>query len=116
MKYLKSLILLLIPLAGFGQHTYWQQHADYTMDLVMDVESFQFSGTQKLTYTNNSPDTLDRVFYHMYFNAFQPKSEMDIRLQSIKDPDRRMYVDGASKIADLKDNEIGFLRATAMDQ
>jgi len=82
----------------------------------MDVESFQFTGAQKLIYTNNSPDTLDRVFYHMYFNAFQPKSEMDVRLQHIKDPDSRMFVDGKSRIAELKENEIGFLRATAMDQ
>ena len=86
------------------------------MDVVMDVESFQFTGAQKLIYTNNSPDTLDRVFYHMYFNAFQPKSEMDVRLQHIKDPDSRMFVDGKSRIAELKENEIGFLRATAMDQ
>jgi len=114
--YLKSLFFLLIPLVGISQHNYWQQHVNYSMDVVMDVESFQFTGTQKLIYTNNSPDTLDRVFYHMYFNAFQPKSEMDVRLQHIKDPDSRMFVDGKSRIADLKENEIGFLRATAMDQ
>jgi len=115
-KYLRSLFLLLIPLAGLSQHTYWQQHANYVMDVVMDVESNQYTGSQKLTYTNNSPDTLDRVFYHMYFNAFQPNSEMDVRLQHVEDPDSRMYVNGKSRIADLKENEIGYLRASVMDQ
>ena len=71
---------------------YWQQHVDYTMDVDVDVEKFQYSGTQKLVYTNNSPDDLNNVYYHLYYNAFQPGSEMDARLQSIGDPDGRMVV------------------------
>lgn len=103
-------------LSAQGNHSYWQQHVDYTMDVKMDVESFRYSGTQKLVYTNNSPDTLSRVFYHMYFNAFQPGSEMDLRLQSIEDPDRRMFRDGKSRIAGLGPDEIGYLRATELKQ
>ena len=52
--------------------TYWQQHVDYTMEVDMNVKNFRYTGTQELVYTNNSPDTLHRVFYHLYFNAFQP--------------------------------------------
>jgi len=95
---------------------YWQQHVDYTMMLSMDVENYRYSGSQKLIYTNNSPDTLYNVFYHMYFNAFQPGSEMDIRLQNIKDPDGRMYVDGKSRIANLTQEEIGYLHASSLQQ
>ena len=98
------------------QGSYWQQHVDYKMAVDVNVEDYTYSGTQQLTYTNNSPETLKRVFYHMYFNAFQPGSEMDMRLQDIEDPDRRMYVDGKSRIADLKPDEIGFLRATSLKQ
>ncbi|MDX1315248.1 MAG: M1 family metallopeptidase, partial [Eudoraea sp.] len=98
------------------QSGYWQQHVDYKMDVSVNVDDFTFSGTQKLTYTNNSPETLKRVFYHMYFNAFQPGSEMDMRLQQIADPDRRMVSDGKSRIADLKPDEIGYLRATSLLQ
>ncbi len=95
---------------------YWQQHVDYAMDVSMDVETYRFNGFQHLIYTNNSPDTLNRVFYHMYFNAFQPGSEMDMRLQSIKDPDSRMVEAGNSRIAALGPEEIGCLKASSLKQ
>lgn len=82
----------------------------------MDVETYRYTGTQKLVYTNNSPDTLRRVFYHMYFNAFQPGSEMDMRLQNIQDPDGRMMDGGESRIAVLKPEEAGFLRSGSLTQ
>ncbi|GGD50325.1 M1 family metallopeptidase [Muriicola marianensis] len=109
----------LVFLNGYaqGNHTYWQQAVDYTMDVNMDVETYRYTGKQKLVYTNNSPDLLNRVYYHMYFNAFQPGSEMDMRLQSITDPDRRMVDEnGNSRIAALSPDEIGYLRATALTQ
>ncbi len=111
-------ITLLCATLGFGQgnHAYWQQHVDYQMEVDMDVETYRYGGTQTLVYTNNSPDTLSRVFYHMYFNAFQPGSEMDMRLQSIEDPDGRMMENGKSRIAALSPDEIGFLRATSLQQ
>ena len=94
---MKNLFLLLIALSTsvYAQHNnpnpgYWQQHVDYKMDVHMNVENYTYTGTQELTYTNNSPDTLQRVFYHLYFNAFQPGSEMDARLTTIEDPDKRM--------------------------
>lgn len=115
---MKVLMLVLPVFAGLlnaqNNTSYWQQNADYTMEVNMDVETYQYSGTQELVYTNNSPDTLRRVFYHMYFNAFQPGSEMDMRLQSIKDPDGRMMEGGDSRIAALKPEETGFLRAVSL--
>ncbi len=95
---------------------YWQQHVAYTMDVSVDVKTHQYAGTQELIYTNNSPDTLTRVYYHLFFNAFQPGSEMDIRLQHIEDPDDRMMANKKSRIASLKPEEIGFLRVTALQQ
>lgn len=96
--------------------SYWQQHVDYTMEVDMNVENYQYTGTQTLVYTNNSPDVLDKVYYHLYFNAFQPNSEMDARLNSIADPDGRMYVDGKSRITALQPNEIGYLYAKNLKQ
>jgi len=91
---------------------YWQQHVDYTMDIAMDVSNYQYKGTQKLVYTNNSPDTLKHVYYHLYFNAFQPNSEMDIRSRSIEDPDGRVK----DRISKLKPDEIGYIKVKSLKQ
>src|SRR5882757_967914 len=79
---MQKAFLLLLLCGGFAaqaQPDRWQQHVKYTMDVNMDVNTNRFTGRQKLDYTNNSPDTLDRVFYHLYWNAFQPLSMMDER-------------------------------------
>ena len=94
------------------QSTYWQQHVDYKMDIDMDVKSYQYKGKQTLVYTNNSPDVLGRVYYHLYFNAFQPGSEMDVRSRTIADPDRRV----GDRISKLKPNEIGYIKVNSLKQ
>ncbi len=91
---------------------YWQQKVKYTMDIDMDVNKYQYKGTQKIVYTNNSPDDLERVFYHLYFNAFQPGSQMDVRSLNIADPDRRV----GDRISKLKPNEIGYIKVNSLKQ
>lgn len=90
----------------------WQQKVNYEMEIDFDVSVHQFTGTQKLIYKNNSPDTLHKVFYHLYFNAFQPGSMMDVRAGNIQDPDRRI----SKRIARLKDSETGYLRPLSLKQ
>ncbi|MDW5289216.1 M1 family metallopeptidase [Formosa sp. PL04] len=96
--------------------TYWQQHVDYTMNVDMDVETYKYKGVQKLVYTNNSPDVLTSVYYHLFLNAFQPGSEMDARLQSIEDPDGRMMENGTSRISTLTPEEIGYIKVKSLKQ
>ncbi|MGG5506968.1 MULTISPECIES: M1 family metallopeptidase [unclassified Myroides] len=130
---MKKLIVALFLCLPFMQQAnaqqnpnpgYWQQYADYSMDVKMDVKKFTYTGTQAVAYTNNSPDTLRKVFYHLYFNAFQPNSDMDALLMSIPDPDPRMVdtkeIRGRkifeSRINKLKENEIGFLKVKKLAQ
>ena len=115
-KFIFVMSAFVVTLNSQTNHSYWQQHVDYKMDVSIDVENYRYTGTQRLVYTNNSPDDLSRVYFHMYFNAFQPGSEMDIRLQNIKDPDGRMYVNGQSRIANLKPEEVGYLKASSLKQ
>jgi hypothetical protein len=120
---MKKIFLLSFLTLSFGSliaqnTTYWQQHADYKMEVAMDVKNYQYKGKQELVYTNNSQDTLNKVYYHLFNNAFQPGSEMDARIQSIKDPDARMVTKvkvgdkeiKESRIKNLAPNEIGYLR------
>ncbi|MEO8234422.1 MAG: M1 family metallopeptidase [Flavobacterium sp.] len=124
--------ILLLTLFSFGtilaqnnpNPGYWQQKVDYKMEVSMDVKTYQYKGKQTLVYTNNSPDTLHRVYYHLFNNAFQPNSCMDARLKAIKDPDGRMVTKvkvgdkevKESRIAALKPNEIGFLKISNLKQ
>ena len=57
----------------------WQQHVKYNIDVDVNVLTNIINGTEKLEYTNNSPDKLSKVYFHLYWNAFQPGSEMDVR-------------------------------------
>ncbi|MES2239568.1 MAG: M1 family metallopeptidase [Bacteroidota bacterium] len=126
---MRKIFLLILILSNtfwvVAQSTsYWQQEVNYKMEVAMDVEHFQYKGTQELVYTNNSPDTLKKVYYHLYNNAFQPGSEMDARAQNIKDADARMVkktkVDGKevkeSRIQNLKPDEIGYLKISNFKQ
>lgn len=101
-----------VPVKKLTSQNYWQQHVDYTMDIDMNVKTYQYKGIQKLVYTNNSPDVLNKVFYHLYFNAFQPNSQMDIRSRNIKDPDKRV----GDRISKLSPSEIGFIKVGSLKQ
>ena len=114
----------LYCIISFTQPDRWQQRVKYTMNIDMNVQTNQFTGTQKLEYWNNSPDTLYKVFYHLYFNAFQPNSMMDIRSRRqgtiVLGTDRRgnPLVDWDSRIKDriqnLKPNEIGYQKIISL--
>jgi len=115
MKNLFVIIVLSVFHVVNGQRNtngYWQQHVDYTMEVEMDVDTFNYSGTQQIIYTNNSPDTLQNVFFHLYFNAFQPGSEMDVRSRTIADPDSRVM----NRIQNLAPEDQGFLNVLNLTQ
>src|SRR5258706_8186271 len=105
-------ILIVFPFLSSAQSTYWQQRVEYTMNVNMNVSNHQFDGDQKLVYFNNSQDTLTKVYYHLFFNAFQPGSMMDVRSRNISDPDRRVM----DRISKLKDDEIGYQHILALKQ
>ena len=110
--------------SALAQPDRWQQRIKYVINVNMDVVTNRFSGTEKLEYTNNSPDTLNRVFFHEYWNAFQPGSSMDVRSQELgktklSEPSRRG--DGLDWDARVKDrisklgpDEIGYQRVKSV--
>jgi len=90
----------------------WQQRVMYQMDIDFDDARHQFTGTQQILYTNNSPDELTKVYYHLYYNAFQPGSMMDVRSRTIEDPDGRV----ASRIYGLTTTGMGFTQILSLKQ
>ncbi len=104
--------LAFLHLSSFAQCDRWQQRITCDMSVDLDVKSHRFTGEQVLVYQNNSPDTLRQLFFHLYFNAFKPGSEMDVRSRTIADPDQRV----GARIAALKPEEQGDLRCMDMLQ
>ncbi len=115
-----SLFLLLsfVLMVSFAQPDRWQQRVKYNMNIDMDAVSNRFKGKQRLEYVNNSPDKLDKVFYHLYWNAFQPNSSMDARSRELGKIMNNGRADWDGRVRDrilkLKDDEIGYQKIISL--
>ena len=105
-EFIKKTYFLIFLFSYFQSFSndYWQQRVEYKININFDHESHQFLVDQNLMYYNNARDTITKVFFHLYFNAFQPGSMMDVRSRSLPDPDRRVM----DRISKLNEDEIGF--------
>jgi hypothetical protein len=61
--------------SGAPGHAYWQQTADYIIDVTLDDESQRIIGSEQITYTNNSPDTLRYLWLQLDPNIHRPNSD-----------------------------------------
>lgn len=84
----------------------WLQKADYSIRVELFPEDHRLLGSEEINYTNHSPDTLYNLYFHLYYNAFQPGSAMDVRQPLLPDPDKRI----GDRIAELKRKEVGSQR------
>lgn len=122
---MKATILSLFLFSSFlvfAQPDRWQQKVKYTMNIDMNVQTNQYKGKQKIDYWNNSPDTLTKVFIHLYWNAFQPGSMMDERSRrqgtvqvqrgNNRVPDWDVRV--KDRIINLKPEEIGYQKVASI--
>ncbi len=102
----------LAAVSSWAQPDRWQQRVKYTMDIAMNVTTNRFTGKQRLEYSNNSPDTLKKVYYHLYWNAFQPNSMMDNRSRALGQKKINNKQDWDPRVKDrilyLKEDEIGY--------
>ena len=109
---------------SFAQPDRWQQRIKYAINVKMDVQNNQFTGTEQIDYWNNSPDTLNRVFFHLYWNAFRPNSSMDVRSRELgkiemgTDRNGNTIYDWDDRVKDriskLTENEEGYQRVKSI--
>lgn len=109
---------LIITVVSFSQADRWQQRIKYNIDVSLDVNTNLLTGKENIEYWNNSSDTLKRVFFHLYWNAFQPGSSMDVRSRELgklatkQDKEGNPVLDWDKRVKDtiskLKPNEIGY--------
>jgi hypothetical protein len=113
MKNLSLIIFLsLFFINSIESQNYWQQEVDYKINVDVNAKKNSYKGDQKIVYTNNSLDTLNKVFFHLYFNAFRKGSDMAVRLNNGDDINTRFDVD----ISKLKSEEEGFLNVSNLKQ
>ncbi len=61
--------------SGAPGHQYWQQKADYEIDVFLNEKELKIEGKQKITYTNNSPDELMYLWLQLDENQHHPNAE-----------------------------------------
>jgi len=118
-----ALLTMFISIQLFAQPERWQQQINYKIDASLDVQKNTVKGTEEILYTNNSTDTLRKVYFHMYWNAFQPNSNMDLRSRElgkttftnrrgdeVKDWDMRVR----DRIQNLKPEEYGIQKVNTI--
>ena len=118
----KITILLALILVSSGlmaqPENRWQQRVSYKMNIDMDAAKNQFKGKQILEYSNNSDKNLSKVFYHLYFNAFQPNSSMDVRSRELGKILNNGRPDWDARVKDrilkLNENEIGYQKIISL--
>ena len=112
MRNILILIFCLFLSNTVQTQNYWQQNADYKISVDVNAKKNSYEGNQEILYKNNSRDTLNKIFFHLYFNAFKVGSDMAVRLKNGDDINTRFDVD----ISQLKPEEEGFLNVTNLKQ
>jgi hypothetical protein len=72
--FLKNHLLILfiiqcLPAFSFSQ--YWQQQVNFTIDVSLNDKDNTLDGFERIVYTNNSPDTLSFIWFHVWPNAYK---------------------------------------------
>jgi hypothetical protein len=74
MRKLLPLLFFTLSLATSAQQTYWQQQADYKIEVSLNDTLHELNGFITIDYKNNSPQTLDYIFFHLWPNAYKDQS------------------------------------------
>ncbi|MDZ7668282.1 MAG: M1 family metallopeptidase [Gammaproteobacteria bacterium] len=78
--------------AGAPGADYWQQQVDYDIDVTLDEQARRISGSETITYHNNSPDTLRYLWLQLEQNAFRADSA-DARTRTLAEPERITFAE-----------------------
>ncbi len=63
---------------GEPGHHYWQQNVDYQISVTLDEDKRRLEGSERVNYTNNSPDTLRFLWLQLDQNRFRTDSMAEL--------------------------------------
>ena len=112
--------------SGAPGHEYWQQRADYQIAVSLDDERQHITGSETITYHNQSPDSLDYLWVQIDPNLFSPESHSvrtalspnldgTPRYRTIKSALGRKKFDGGAEITRVADTSDRALAHTVVD-
>jgi hypothetical protein len=88
MKFKLFFALIFVSNVLSAQEGYWQQHVSYEIDATLNDKTNSVTGSETLIYKNNSPATLDFIWFHIWPNAY--KNESTALFQQIKNDTSRV--------------------------
>ena len=90
--------------SGQPGHKYWQNSADYQLNVSLDENKDEIKGTAEITYTNNSPDLLSFLWLQLDQNLFAKDSRGNalIPLSGSRNGAKGEDFDGGYKIKSVK--------------
>lgn len=101
MQLVFSISLILILVCSLFAGDYFQQGVDYKINVTLQPQTKNYSGSERLVYKNNSPDTLHFIWIHLYPNAFKnettPYAKQRVKFNSrsfyFSPDEERSYID-----------------------
>lgn len=90
LSFFPFLFLVLSPTLFFAQTDYFQQEVNYDIEVSLDDETHTLSAFETIEYTNNSPDNLDFIYFHLWPNAYK-KYDSALGKQKLEDGSTLMY-------------------------
>ena len=100
MKVKTTFILLLVQFLYGNGNPYFQQMVKYEIDLTLNDSAHTLSAFERLEYTNNSPDTLEFIWFHLWPNAYKNDSTAFAKQQTKS---------GSRRFADSDEEDRGFI-------
>ena len=82
--------------SGKPGHAYWQNSADYKIDVNLNESTKEISGSETITYTNNSPDALDFLWMQLDQNLFKidSRGKSIVPIRGSRNGDKGQNFDG----------------------
>ena len=93
---------------------YWQQQADYKINVFLDPEQRSIKGSETIVYTNNSPHHLNYIWLQLDQNRFK-KNSLENRSITESGEDRLSF-DRLRKMQSMSDRSHGFKLTAVTDQ
>ena len=90
----------LISFIGLSQQNYFQQEVNYTIDVTLHDVTHELTAFEKIEYINNSNNTLDYIYFHLWANAYKNK-ETALAKQLLENGETEMHF--------AKDEDLGYI-------